>query len=45
VVDVLIDICFLLGVVYDENQLNVLSNECDKVEYLLNQIYIYLGGN
>ena len=40
----MIQICVILGVVYDENYLNSLNDDCEKVNYLLNQIYKYLGG-
>jgi len=43
-VNVLIDICDILGVVYDLNYLNSLKDDCKKIEYLLNQIYKFLGG-
>ena len=43
-VDILIQICVILGVNYDENYLNSLNDDCQKIEYLLNQIYKYLGG-
>ena len=44
VYEILVDICEILGVDYDENILNSKSDLCDKVDYLLNQIYKYLGG-
>lgn len=40
----LIQICQILGVVYDENYLNSLSDDCAKIDYLLNQIRKFLGG-
>ena len=40
----MIQICVILGVNYDENYLNSLNDDCQKIEYLLNQIYKYLGG-
>ena len=42
--DVLITICSLLGCEYDSNYLSSLNDDCKKVNYLLNQIYKYLGG-
>ena len=44
VYEILVDICEILGVKYDDNYLNSLNDECDKMSYLLNQIYKYLGG-
>jgi len=44
VVSVLIEICNLLGVDYNENYLNSLNDDCKKIEYLLNCIYKFLGG-
>ena len=41
--DSLIKICDILGVVYDDSYLNALS-ECDKIQYLLGEIYKFLGG-
>ena len=43
-VDSLLSICDILGVFYDVDYLNSLSVDCDKVDYLLNQILIFLGG-
>ncbi len=43
-VDKLISICNILGVSYDSDYLSSLSADCDKVNYLLNQILIFLGG-
>ena len=42
-VDILLNICNLLGCKYDVSYLNSLD-DCKKVNYLLNQIYKYLGG-
>ena len=39
----LIDICNILGCEYDVDYLNSLS-DCQRVNYLLSQIYRYLGG-
>ena len=36
-------ICNILGVVYDDDYLNSLG-ECEKMLYLLEQIYRFLGG-
>jgi len=44
VVDILIRICQILGVVFDESYLNSLDGDCKKIDYLLNQIYKFLGG-
>ena len=43
-VNVLIEICHLLGVSYDEDYLNSLNSFCDEVNYLLDCIYKFLGG-
>jgi hypothetical protein len=43
-VEKLIMICDVLGVDYCYDYLNSLDNVCDKIDYLLNQIYKYLGG-
>lgn len=39
----LLNICDLLGVKYDMNYLNTIP-VCDRITYLLYQIYLYLGG-
>jgi len=44
VVDILIEICKLLGVVYNDGYLNSIDGDCEKIEYLLKQIYKFLGG-
>ena len=43
-VDILIDICNILGAKFDINYLNSLKDECEKIDYLLKQIYKFLGG-
>ena len=43
-VDVLLRICFILGVKFNRVYLNSLEDDCKKIEYLLNQIYFFLGG-
>ncbi|WP_434658479.1 hypothetical protein [Sulfurimonas sp. NW9] len=40
----LLNICNILGVSYDSNFGGALS-DCDRMEYLLKQIYIFLGGS
>jgi len=42
VLDSVLDICNILGVKYD---LSGFSEDCDKLEYLLNQIYFFIGGS
>ena len=39
----LLKICQVLGVVYDDNYLSSLG-ECEKMLYLLDEIYKFLGG-
>lgn len=43
-VDKLISICNILGVSFDSDYLSSLGSDCDKVDYLLNQIFNFLGG-
>ena len=43
-VDILIRICNILGVNYDVKYFSSLKDNCKRIEYLLNQIYKYLGG-
>jgi len=41
--EILVQICQILGVEYDRDYLKELS-DCEKMGYLLNQIYKFLGG-
>jgi len=41
---ILINICNILGVIYDEDKLNSFKDYCEKVNYLLFEIYKFLGG-
>ena len=43
-ISILLQICVILGVEVNENELNSIKGECDKLRYLLNQIYYFLGG-
>jgi len=43
-VNILIQICQILGAEFDSNYLNSIKDDCKKIEYLLNQIYKFLGG-
>ena len=41
---ILIKICLVLGVEFDENKFNNIKDECEKIRYLLISIYYFLGG-
>jgi len=41
---ILLQICVILGVEFDENILKSIEDECEQIKYLLNQIYYFLGG-
>ena len=43
-ISILLQICVILGVSFDENELNNIKDECEQVRYLLTQIYYFLGG-
>jgi len=43
-ISILLQICVILGVEFDENTLKSIKDECEQVKYLLNQIYYFLGG-
>lgn len=42
--DILIEICNLLGVSYSSGYLSSLTNECEKINYLLVKIKEFIGG-
>ena len=43
-ISILLQICIILGVEVNENELNNIDDECEQVKYLLSQIYYFLGG-
>lgn len=43
-ISILFGICSLIGLDFDKTEYNKIENDCEKVQYIHNQIYKYLGG-